>query len=81
METIIENRWAKYINGQRKECRVYWHYEQHLLPRVAVRGYNPFPFITGTGLPSNREIFENWMIENGWNKEYQTTDIFSRVRK
>lgn len=45
-----------------------------------ITGYNPFPFKKETKLYTSKEIFEKWMLDNGYLRLCHTTQVYKVVR-
>lgn len=79
MKNIIENRWTKKIDDKIVTCCVFWIFERGQRHKLRIAGYNPFPFfVKDEVFSSSKEVFEKWMVENGWKKKYILTDVLYR---
>lgn len=47
---------------------------------VEISGYNPFPFYGNTKFKTSRQIFENWMLENGYTPIHRITEYHSVIK-
>ena len=83
MKTIVENRWAKVIDGKKVICKVLFTFSDGgKTPTVDIMGYNPFPFFfhNSLHLSTSTGVFDRWMRDNGWEKMLKVTGTFSLNR-
>ena len=48
---------------------------------IEIKGFNPFPFKRESKLYTSKKVFNDWMITQGFEKEFYITDCFADKEK